>query len=442
VISSTTNTFSILYVTNITPVFTTPPWAPVGTFFLSFITNITPTAQTVFHHSFANLAVFQFINGQWVAVPVTDIATVTNHNFVSIQTSVITNAPWAPAGSVLVTNNFTRTFVTNSVSGEFFILPSNFCDIKILAPLITNIISNTNTVFATNNFGLTNVNGQFFAQSSIDFFTNHTFVVLPVTCLTNSVALRHGLDKISFVRHDFDPIKSRFFRPITNDFTDIAETTNGIRYVERFRRVVTRPDILFTAADIPIIGNVGVETVDHFNSTPFFNSSQVDSNPPIRLAGPGTIEGPITLTFNKVGPIRLNFEPGLGDEVNSIFYFQWGSMDATTNTPILYPEGTTIADLESQVFIQVSPPFLPAATFGANYSVSLSVTGGQSPYTWSLGPGSGPLPPGLFLTQDPNDSSMATISGTPSMPGQYLFTIRVVGAGGLSLDTVYVLAVN
>jgi len=442
VITSTTNTFSILNVTNITPVFTTPPWAPAGTFFLSFITNVTPTAQTLFHHTFGNLAVFQLVNGQWVTVPVTDIATVTNHNFINVQTSVVTNAPWAPAGTFFVTNNFTRTFLTNSVSGEFFILPSNFCDITILAPLLTNVISTTNTVVATNSFGFTNVNGQFFAQSTINFSTNHTFVVLPVTCVTNSVALRHGLDKISFVRHDYDPIKSRFFRPITNDFTDIAETTNGTRYVEHFRRVITRPDILFTAGDIPIVNNVGVETVDHINSAPFFNGSQINSNPPIALAGPGTIEGPVTLTFNKVGPVHLNFEPGLGDEVNSIFYYQWASFDATTNAPFLYPESSTIADLESQVFIQVSPGFLPAATFGTNYSVALSVTGGQPPYTWSLGPTSGPLPPGLSLTQDPTDSSMATLAGSPSMPGQYLFTIRVVSAGGLSLDTVYVLTVN
>src|SRR5207249_1989285 len=82
VITSTTNTFVNLTTTNLIPVFIPDPWAPAGFFRLSFITNITTTVQTLFHHTFANVVTFQFINGQWVAVPVPDIATAKTRAFV------------------------------------------------------------------------------------------------------------------------------------------------------------------------------------------------------------------------------------------------------------------------------------------------------------------------------------------------------------------------
>jgi hypothetical protein len=51
---------------------------------------------------------------------------------------------------------------------------------------------------------------------------------------------------------------------------------------------------------------------------------------------------------------------------------------------------------------------LPVATDGQPYSVALTASGGTAPYTWSLAPGSDPLPTGLAL------SPSGTISGTPN----------------------------
>jgi len=439
-INSSTNTFTVVNVTNITPIFTNHPWDPAGFFSLEFVTNVTSVPQTLFHHQFGNLITFQFTNGQFVTTQITDIEQVTNHNLVSIQTTEITSPPWAPPGTVFVANNTTRFFATNRVSGEFFILPASACDVKVLGILLTNVLSFTNTVVATNLFGQTNVAGQFFAQSTIDFATNHTLVVQLVNCVSNNISLRLGLEKINFVRRDFESGLGRFWPPITNDYSMLS-VTNGQIVRQYFRRVVTRPDILFTAADIPQQGKE-VETVNHtVASMPNFNTNGVNGNVPIPLLGPGTIEGPVTLVFNKIGPVRVNSATGFLDEVNAVFYYQWASFDGTTNDPILYPPGLTLQDVESLALIQVTPSFLPAASLGRFYSQTLTVSGGIAPYTWSIAPNT-VFPPGLSLTPDPVDSTHATISGTPTVPTITLITVRVTDARGLSIDTVYQLVVQ
>jgi hypothetical protein len=63
---------------------------------------------------------------------------------------------------------------------------------------------------------------------------------------------------------------------------------------------------------------------------------------------------------------------------------------------------------------------LPPAKFGVAYSQALTATGGIAPLTWSLAPGSGPLPAGLNL------SSAGQISGTPTAVGTFTFTVQVV----------------
>ncbi len=57
--------------------------------------------------------------------------------------------------------------------------------------------------------------------------------------------------------------------------------------------------------------------------------------------------------------------------------------------------------------------------------VTLSATGGTSPYTWSIASGS--LPPGLSL-----NAQQGVISGTPTTLGNYPFTVQVTDAANLS----------
>lgn len=75
---------------------------------------------------------------------------------------------------------------------------------------------------------------------------------------------------------------------------------------------------------------------------------------------------------------------------------------------------------------------LPYGNPGVTYSQTLSVTGGQAPYTWCViestgtcdNGSQGALPPGLTLTT--NSSGQAVISGTPTTPGTPTsFTVQV-----------------
>ena len=61
---------------------------------------------------------------------------------------------------------------------------------------------------------------------------------------------------------------------------------------------------------------------------------------------------------------------------------------------------------------------LPAGTVGSPYSNTIDEDGGTAPLTWSIAPGA--LPPGLSL--GPNSG---TVSGTPTAPGNYNFTVQV-----------------
>ncbi|MCC6572197.1 MAG: hypothetical protein IT462_00270 [Planctomycetes bacterium] len=60
------------------------------------------------------------------------------------------------------------------------------------------------------------------------------------------------------------------------------------------------------------------------------------------------------------------------------------------------------------------------------YSAPVTAAGGKVPYSWEFV--SGTLPPGLALSTAGSPS--ATLSGTPTTPGQYTFDVRVRDSGG------------
>ena len=69
--------------------------------------------------------------------------------------------------------------------------------------------------------------------------------------------------------------------------------------------------------------------------------------------------------------------------------------------------------------LTISLTQLPQGVVSAPYTGTLSVSGGTSPYTWSIA--SGQLPAGLNLTP-----STGIISGTPTASGNYSFVVSVV----------------
>jgi hypothetical protein len=129
------------------------------------------------------------------------------------------------------------------------------------------------------------------------------------------------------------------------------------------------------------------------------------------------------------------------NETTQIHALQWASFDGSTNDPVLYPNGTSIQDLESQMVISISPPSFPGLPDGTNNvayaTTAFSATGGQPPYIWSLGSGT-LLPLGLSF------SSAGVLSGTPhdNPPGIYDFTIQLTDSSGPPGSPGRVVALN
>lgn len=76
---------------------------------------------------------------------------------------------------------------------------------------------------------------------------------------------------------------------------------------------------------------------------------------------------------------------------------------------------------------------LPNATMQTAYAQVLAATGGTPPYTWLIFGGT--LPPGMTLT------ASGVLSGVPTAPGSYGFTVRVADAGSVAATRNFTLEV-
>jgi hypothetical protein len=335
---------------------------------------------------------------------------------VQILTTNVAPVIGAPVGSPNVTNVTTsKAFQTNLVSGDFYLIPTNSCGLTVLQTLSTNASISTNLFIVG-----TNSAGQFYSESLIEHFTNH---VLSVTLCTNAPGTTNnavvgdfqGIERVQFVRvadDNYDYQTGQFYTPITNTYSMVL-MKNGQPSTVTFQRVITRPDILFMGENLTTGGNDALFLLNQFSrTTPNFINSRAAAG----LAGPGIIDPTtstnLTVIFNTVGPFYANTSPTTltGPNARS---FIWGSFDGSTNPPVVYPNGTSILNLENEALMQISPATLLNATNGVSYSVSLSASGGTPSYTWSLASGSAALPSGLSL------SPSGVISGTPSQSGTF-----------------------
>lgn len=82
-----------------------------------------------------------------------------------------------------------------------------------------------------------------------------------------------------------------------------------------------------------------------------------------------------------------------------------------------------------------SPAVLATAVDGVAYSEQLTFEGGTDPQTWSVS--SGELPTGLTLDED-----TGVLSGIPSEPGTYAFTVEVTDATGATAEETYTVTVG
>lgn len=413
VITASSNWWGLGVTTNVTAAFVTRPQDPYGNPpSLVLVTNYTTNVVQYFHHTFLNVVTNSY----------SPYRLVTRR---TITSSVPADSPYGTAPT-LTTNSV--TLVENAPSGDFYIIPTNLCGFDVITNLLptpivevsTNIFVATNAAaFVTTNATTTITNNITGEVDIVTYYTNHTIVYRPVDCVPASTNLVQGIEHARFVRRDYDSLLGRFWAPVTNDYT-LNVLTNGMVRPVHIRRVVTTPDILFSAQDGGGAGNVLVFTVSR---TVTFNSANAGAT----LAGPGTIDPPTIIYYNKEGPVYEALTPDALNpftaEASTLAFplWIWGSFDGSTNTPIVYPDGTSIQNLENQLLLHPNIPtsVLPSATNGVPYSFQFTAAGGTPPYTWALSPTSPGLPPGLAL------SSSGTLSGIPSQSGTFDFVVRI-----------------
>ena len=192
-----------------------------------------------------------------------------------------------------------------------------------------------------------------------------------------NIALRSGVDKVNFVRVDYDSMLGGWVA-LTNVYED-KYITNYTQRSQTVQRTLTAPDVLFTAADL----GIGVTSPVMYRRTiPLVNLDAQNGSE--TLAGPGLIQPPVTVTFSKLGQFLINVpEGGEGDSIPGYF---WGSYDGTTAEPVIYPYGASIQDLERLVLSgsvndsTQTPwltPFVTATTTGTTTGTT-GTTGGTT----------------------------------------------------------------
>jgi uncharacterized protein YhjY with autotransporter beta-barrel domain len=133
---------------------------------------------------------------------------------------------------------------------------------------------------------------------------------------------------------------------------------------------------------------------------------------------------PAGLSLN-TGTGAITGTPSAGGTAN----FTVSAIDTNGNT------GSRNLSINIIVPITVNPATLPNGTAGTPYNQTVTASGGTAPYTFAVTAGS--LPTGLAL-----NGGTGAITGTPTTPGPYSFTITATDANSNTGNRAYNVTIN
>lgn len=144
------------------------------------------------------------------------------------------------------------------------------------------------------------------------------------------VAPRPGVEKITFVRQNYDSVAGKLVSPWTNRFTDSYITNNTLMH-QQLERVTTQPDFLFCVADT-IESGFSKPPCLVTGTSNWWNSAGLSGSTNL---GPGLIQPPIRVTFDKRGQWVETYD---WIDAVGLFEYRWASFDGSTNAPVIYPQ--------------------------------------------------------------------------------------------------------
>lgn len=127
----------------------------------------------------------------------------------------------------------------------------------------------------------------------------------PITGQTPPNGGRGGPGKVALVRVDTDPLLGRYLNPVTITYPDPYINDQGVTIQALTSRVITRPDILFTAADVGTYPDLAQPYVYGVTGTAFTQVINPGGST-LPAAGPGIMEPGVEIALNKIGPWYWN----------------------------------------------------------------------------------------------------------------------------------------
>lgn len=136
-----------------------------------------------------------------------------------------------------------------------------------------------------------------------------------------------------------------------------------------------------------------------------------------------------------------SFKNGIAGTGNGTVGYSVAANTGPPRTGTIFAAGELVTvNQASGCPITISPANLPSGTIGTAYGPGgngqgLTQVGGIGTITWSVSNGS--LPPGLML-----NPSTGLLSGIPTVPATFGFTIRATASNGCYGETLYMLVIN
>jgi outer membrane autotransporter protein len=236
------------------------------------------------------------------------------------------------------------------------------------------------------------------------------------TSLAIGTAPTHGTAIVSGTTITYQPTTG-YAGP--DSFTYTATNTGGTSAPATVSVTVSDPVITITASGgfSATVGTPYSQTFTWNGGAQPWSAFQV-TNLPAGLSITGTTANSVTIsgTPTQAGSFTLNASATDSSTGNGPYTVgQAFGLTVAAPTLALAPAATTFT-----------------ATYGAAYSQSFTASGGIGPYTYAR---TGTLPPGLSFSGN-------TVSGTPTAPGSYSFTITATDNGSTGTGSPFSIAQN